>query len=281
VNRGKAVKLTRWLSCCLAMAALVVLAIWLTPWQARLLARNWQARWATVPDEEATNLAERIAALGSDGIGALVAGMGSERESVVAAARHELRREVDRWERLPADEASAKLAILIESLAAQSEQFSPPARATAAALAVRVLRWPTDGAVVERDRLVADCTRVLRASGGPPSNRVARQGPRRLRTSQRRGPVQLVSYEEPSNPTAPHDTDQVSHQLPSELIEVQPLERALADDAAALAEDGPPRRLAPDPAAGRLAPDAKPVTTDDESPAQEAESIVVTTGADE
>jgi len=262
VNRGKAVKLARWLSCCLAMAALVVLALWLNPWQGRLLARRWEARWTTVRDDEATDLAERIAALGTDGIEALVAGMGSPRESVVAAARQALCREVNRWERLPAGEASLKLAILIESLAAHSERLSPPARATAADLAVRVLLWPTDGAVVERSRLVADCTRVLKASHGRPTNHTVRQEPRRLRATQRRGPVQLVSFEEPAGPTAPRDIERAGHHLPIDLVEVQPLERALADDAAgALAEHGPPRRLVPDPAAGRIAPGAKPRTS--------------------
>lgn len=282
MNRGKAVKLARWLMGCFAVTALLVLAVGFNPWRGRLLARVWQDQWATVSDDDAIKLAQRIAGLGTDGIGALVAGMGSERESVVAAARQVLCREVDRWERLPSGDASVKLAILIESLAAQSERFRPPARATAADMAVRVLRWPTDGAIVERSRLVSDCTRILKASGGRPTNHAARERPHRLRTTQSRGPVQLVSFEEPSNPTAPRDTEQVSHHLPSELVEVQPLDRALAGDAAvAFVEDGPPRRIVPDPAAGRLAPDAKPVTADDESPANEVDSVVITGGNDD
>jgi hypothetical protein len=266
VNRGKR-ELTRWLICFLAITALVVLAIWLNPWQGRLLARYWQNQWDTVRDEEATDLAERIAALGTNGIAALVAGIASERQSVVAAARQVLCREVNSWERLPTGEASVRLAILIESLAAESERFSPPARATAAELAVRALLWPTDGAVVERSRLVADCTRVLKASGDRPANHVALQELVPPRAVRRRGPVQLVSFEEPSRTPLRNMAQRAGHRLPNDLVEVQPLERAASGDAAAaLAESDRPRPLMPDPAARKLVPHGDRPKAGDETP---------------
>ncbi|HUY35525.1 MAG TPA: hypothetical protein VMV69_22470 [Pirellulales bacterium] len=277
---GKTGKLARWLSCCLAMTAMVVLAIGLNPWYGRLVARHWQDEWATVRDEEATDLAERIAALGTPGIGALVAGMGSQRESVVDAARWVLCREVDDWERLPAGEASVRLALLIESLAAQSEQFSPPARVTAADLAVRVLLWPTENAVVERSRLVADCACVLKASGDRTAGHVAHQKLIPHRAAARRGPVQLASFDEPARATR-SVAERIGRRLPSGLVEAQPLERATSGDTAPLWAEGTPRRLALDPAARRLVSTGRPPSSDEVSPSQAAEAVVVTAGADD
>lgn len=149
-------------------AGLIAAAVGLRGPYTRFLARHWQKRLATVPDNRAGTLVEGVARLGEPGIPVLVEALGSERESVAQAGRRVLWDEMRRWEGLRAREYSPKLAILVEALADRVPEFGPAARVEAAALASQVLRlWTLDDEVVDPTEVIACCERVLRETGPP------------------------------------------------------------------------------------------------------------------
>ena len=149
------------------LAAAVGLAVWLFHLQAQWSGRYWQQQLSSAADDELPLLARRLAARGEAGIAAMVAGLGSPRESVRREMRLALDEELNRWQSLPKREASLRLGWLSAALAAEAERIDGASRPFAADLATRLLLWPTEGSVVDRSRLVAECERVLRASNGP------------------------------------------------------------------------------------------------------------------
>lgn len=157
--RGAFGSLSKW-------AAVLTLAIGLTAclyhlsgqWSAQF--QRWQLADAT--DDELPQVAQRLAARGADGIRALVDGLTSPRECVQREVRLALDDEVNRWMRLSNREASERIGGLASALASQAETIQASSKPFAADLATRLLLWPTDGAVVDRSRLVAECEQVLR-----------------------------------------------------------------------------------------------------------------------
>jgi hypothetical protein len=198
-------------------ALLVLFGVWQIHANRERSAR--EALWTATRDDCAAGLADRLV-VEADGIEVLVAGLRSPRRAVVEAIGRTLSREVGRWDRLPACEASQKLATLASSLAAVSQGISPEAHRVSADLARRVLLQPTDGTVVERERLVADCTLVLRTVGRKADENVA---------------------------------DLAELPLPRGLVEPQPLEREVpAEPERLVAERRTPRRFEPEPGAASL-----------------------------
>lgn len=124
----------------------------------------WRQQLAAAADDDLPQVVERLVARGADGIDALVDGLASPRESVQREVRLALDDEVNRWMRLPNRVASERIGGLASALAREADAIQTPSRPFAADLATRLLLWPTDGAVVDRSRLVAECEQVLRAA---------------------------------------------------------------------------------------------------------------------
>jgi len=177
-------------------AGLVVLAVAGWSLYPRFLAAHWRNRLPTVPDERAAVLLEGVARLGEPGIPVLVDALGSERESVAAAGKRVMHKELERWETLRAREYSPKLAILAKALADRVARFGPTARDDAANLASQILRlWSLDDDVVEPAEVIASCEKVLRTARAERSLLAERSRPDGpgdsrpgLRTSGDRGP---------------------------------------------------------------------------------------------
>jgi hypothetical protein len=218
-------------------------------------------QWATVSDEEAEGLADRMALFGVGGINALVTGMASPRERVAEAAIEALHRELLRWERLPAQEAGTNLGLLARSLADSADEFGPSAKSAAAEFAMRALVWPSKVAGAKRSRLVADCERIFQASAGSgnaSSAAIIARPARNMPASE----VLLVSYEESIATTPSGESPLANSNLPVDLLQATPLERQRLDAGAmALVDHDEPANLTPDPSARRLADDARPVDT--------------------
>ena len=140
------------------------LAIGLNGWVTGLLARQCQRQLATVPDDRAAALMNRVGNLGQPGLAVLVEALGSDRPSVAGAARRELRERLSSYASLRAAESSPNLAILADALAQRVDSFGPAARCDAADLATRILSWPLDPKAVDRSQVFASCERVLRST---------------------------------------------------------------------------------------------------------------------
>jgi hypothetical protein len=149
------------------LMCVAVLATGATAWvwfaQTAWTSRYWQNQLVTATDEEAPALVNRIAELGDKSVAILVFGLASPREGVRREARLALDDKLNLWARLPREQASGKLRILAAALAEHSAEFEPTSQLFAADLVTRILLWPTDGNVVERAQLVADCEQTLRA----------------------------------------------------------------------------------------------------------------------
>lgn len=131
------------------------------PW---LLAQYWQSRLDTASDAQAAVLLARVAKLDEPGIPVLVESLDSPRASVARAGKRALLNQLNHWNTLHAQDASPKLACLADILAEHVHDFGPAARGDASELAMRILRQPLDPKVVDRDRVVSSCGKVLRAT---------------------------------------------------------------------------------------------------------------------
>ncbi|HUY90404.1 MAG TPA: HEAT repeat domain-containing protein [Pirellulales bacterium] len=227
-------------------AAVLSVAIGLTAWlyysQAQWNARYWRQQFAEAPDDELPALARRIVARQAEGIGVLVEGLGSPRQSVRREVRLALDDEVNRWARLPQKEASLRLGWLTAALAAEIERLDPDSRAFAADLATRILLWPTDGSAVDRGRLVAECEQVLRAGRDSDDWRRERDLAQASRAAVERwtSPLPVASHE----PLPPASLEAPALP-PLAAIDVQGGVRLMASVEA-------PRRLQPDANAAKL-----------------------------
>ncbi|MEE8451612.1 MAG: HEAT repeat domain-containing protein [Thermoguttaceae bacterium] len=146
---------------------LVALVFGLQRPYARYAAEHLRQQLDTVADENVPILLGQAADLGEPGIPVLVAGLGSQRESVARAAKRILREQLDTWSRLPGEAASRRLAILAEALARRIDQFGPTAKADASELAVRIVTWPIDSDAVDRVRVIDCCETVFRTVALP------------------------------------------------------------------------------------------------------------------
>ena len=170
-RRTKTIRLRPVLVAFGAAALLTLLAVALRPWEERLLADRLQQELSTLSDADAGRAVRRLALIGDSALPFLVEALGSQRASIVQAARDLLLARLDAWEQLPAHESSPKLAIVAESLAENVDRFGPSSRGLAADLAERILRWPTDTHAIDRTELIGNCAAVL--SGTEPDRRRA------------------------------------------------------------------------------------------------------------
>jgi hypothetical protein len=145
-----------------AAVGLAALAMGLRGPYTELAAAHWRSRLRDVPDSGAEPLLRQVAALGEPGIPVLVEALGSQREAVARAAGEVLFEELRRWQDLSPPEASSRLTILAEALAARVEHFGPTAQSDAARLATRILVWPIEPEGDRRTRVIASCDAVLR-----------------------------------------------------------------------------------------------------------------------
>ncbi len=125
-------------------------------------ASHLRGRLKSVADDRVEQTLRQIAALGEPGVPVLVEALGSDRPGVARSAMSVLREQLRTWQTPPRDEHSRQLAALAEALATYAPQFDHAARHDAADLAAEILRWPPDGGVVDRGRVIARCERVLR-----------------------------------------------------------------------------------------------------------------------
>ena len=168
----------------LVLLLVVVLVTALLPLRQTLLVRCCEAELARTPDDGVGEVLRKMADFGEPGLGAVVRALGSARTCVCESAYQTLTDELNAWSRLEPLDADDRLSTLAAALAERADERSPAARGAAARLAIRVLLWPCDSAAAERDRLVADCERVLQAAGAP-SKRPAKSVPAARRRAHR------------------------------------------------------------------------------------------------
>lgn len=156
---------TRWL---LALAALasIVAGGWLVrgrldAWTRTRLAAEQRARLVEMPETGAARLVEQLAT--DDNYLELVAhSLTDSRPQVADSAERGLTTMVARWQHLPANDASPRVARLARELAIASEELPPTRRRFAHTLAERLLWWPIEKQRIDGSRLIADCEAVLR-----------------------------------------------------------------------------------------------------------------------
>lgn len=137
---------------------------WIRP--QRALAKRVAAQLETASPAQRAQHMRHLAAFGEAGLPYLAAALKHERIEIATEARLVLSEELDRWQLLKPHDASRRLAKLANELAQGIEGCSPPTRRMASDLATRILLWPVDAAVVDQQRLIADCERVLVAVRG-------------------------------------------------------------------------------------------------------------------
>ena len=152
---------------------------------------RWQAKLAETADDDAAELLHEIAALGDSGLPLLADALGSSRSAVSLGAKQAIIAEMDRWELLSPREASRRLTLLAEALAARAAGYDTSARIVASDLAVRLLIWPLPVEFRSDAELTEACQRVLQANALPlaaaASSQVARStGPGLTRLKQPR-----------------------------------------------------------------------------------------------
>ena len=230
-------------------AAVVGLAVGLTVYLYGLSeqwsAQYWRRQLADAQEGELPQVVERLAARGTDGIGALVDGLASPRESVQREVRLALDDEVNRWMRLPNREASERIGRLASALASQAETIQASSKPFAADLATRLLLWPTDGAVVDRSRMVAECEQVLRAAHARGDASVD-EAWRRQRDSALAAQTSADRWAS-ALPVATHE------KLPPATLQAPVLSPLVSVPLPADSTE-PPRRLRPDGATARINP---------------------------
>ena len=157
---------------CICLAVLGMLA-GLRHYQRQMLAEYWLDRIKASAESDVDEHLRSALALGESGLTVVVRSLGSERETVVAAARYTLFEEMARWELLPDEEADDNVDRLAALLNQYASRFGEQGRLAAAETAVRILHWSGDSSVGPSNRLAA-CQHVLElAAPSKASSRVA------------------------------------------------------------------------------------------------------------
>lgn len=150
----------------LAAAMLAVLlagmAVVVRPWQQRFLQSYWSDKLAGADRSAIPELVETIAAFGHVALPTLIAGLESDRQTVVEECYRHLRLLMDHWSLLPRAKAASRLAQCGRLLSHRADCRGPAARGMAADLARRLL-WMTDEEFPGQDRLalVQHCDMVV------------------------------------------------------------------------------------------------------------------------
>jgi len=141
---------------------LLAATLWAWNHQGWWLARHWANQLEQAPEDRLDGLLDCIVRLGEPGIPALVEAFASARPELAERASVALDDEIERWKTLAAAAAAPRLKALSRGLASRVEQFGPETRERAAAIAKRILVWPTDNAPGGTE-VVLSCETVLRS----------------------------------------------------------------------------------------------------------------------
>lgn len=156
---------TRWLLA-LAVLASIVAGGWLIrsrldAWTRTRLAAEQRERLLELPEAGAARLIEQLAT-DDDYLELVAHSLIDARPQVADSAERGLITMIDRWESLPASDASPRVARLARELARTSDELPPTRRRIAHTLAERLLWWPVEKQQIDGSRLIADCEAVLR-----------------------------------------------------------------------------------------------------------------------
>jgi hypothetical protein len=141
---------------------LLAAALWAWNHHGWWLARHWANQLQQAPEDRLDGLLECIVRLGEPGIPALIEALASARSELAERASDALDDEIERWKTLPAAAAAPRLTALSRGLASRVEQFGPQTQQRAAAIAQRILVWPTD-TTPGGTEVVRSCETVLRS----------------------------------------------------------------------------------------------------------------------
>ena len=141
---------------------LLAAALWAWNHHGWWLARHWASQLEQAPEDRLDGLLDCIVRLGEPGIPALIDALASAKPELAERASVALDDEIERWKTLPAAAAAPRLKALSRGLASRVEQFGPQTQQRAAAIAQRILVWPTDTAPGGTE-VVRSCETVLRS----------------------------------------------------------------------------------------------------------------------
>lgn len=129
--------------------------------------------------EEAACAAQKLAALGDDGLAPLVKTLGNPRPSIAWIASNVLFERIEAWniavddsDRFTQKHVARGATVVANALAACVDGFDPEARRTASRLALRLLALATRLPNAGDERLVICCDHVLETAGVPKATRV-------------------------------------------------------------------------------------------------------------
>jgi hypothetical protein len=125
----------------------------------------WRQQLADAPENQVGILLDRIADLDETGTAVLAELLASERETVAGGAKRRLQERLEQWKSLPAEESSARMLAVAETLAARTAAFGPSARGDASELATQLLLRSSETIdSSKRSRLIAACDEVFQAA---------------------------------------------------------------------------------------------------------------------
>ncbi len=156
----------RWIALLLSAGGVVVVSaiVWRS-WQPTLLANFYQQKLHQAgSDQQRSEYLAKLLQLGEPGMPAAIELLADKNELLSQQARLQLLAELQRWETLPADAASERLANLAHALAKGIDHAPQRLRNFGAELAAKILAMPAQRATSERSALLADCQRLLKAS---------------------------------------------------------------------------------------------------------------------
>ena len=131
-------------------------------WTRARVRDQMHARVHALRDAQASQFVRELAVLDADAPAVIVPLLADPREPVAAAAEQTLRRLVEDWQRLPADQANHRFGMLAHELAAWAARLPAPRGLAARDLAARVLVSPLDPGSPRAAQILADCELVLR-----------------------------------------------------------------------------------------------------------------------
>jgi hypothetical protein len=144
-----------------AMLMSLAVLVYLIPSPSHMLAVNIGGDLDDAAPETVALHWMQLETLGPAAVPTLVDALGSDRLDVSSGARQLIDLELDRWRDLPPRDASQHVEQLAKLLAKHSSRYNASSLEHARQLALRILQWPIDRAVVDRTELIVTCEIVL------------------------------------------------------------------------------------------------------------------------
>ncbi len=142
-------------------------SVWLVAWRfsyylpPRWIVARWQADFSVVDSDVAKQRLAAALSLGEPGIRFLVNAMVDLRLEVRLAAQTLLANEVDRWKRLPLEDAAKRVEWIIDELSRTADRLSPDQYNLVESWVVECLGWPLDPKVVDSLTILDGCEQLL------------------------------------------------------------------------------------------------------------------------